>query len=193
MPAPPTVYFNSAPVLDEDIPVRIGFTTSATTKGVRVPVGLPHRTLATLVGPLVGPLVATVSFVCSIGNVPLAAVLWNGGISFGGVLAFIFADLIILPILDIYRRYYGWRMAAFLLALVVVVRPLVHRVDVLPPGDVLSVDALRNLVDSVAIWIPPPLRAIRQPRRNAIEQQFQLFSYICRGCYARDLPTVLCA
>ena len=56
------------------------------------------------------------SFVCSIGNVPLAAVLWNGGISFGGVLAFIFADLIVLPILDIYRKYYGWRMAGFLLA-----------------------------------------------------------------------------
>ncbi len=56
-----------------------------------------------------------ISFVCSIGNVPLAAVLWNGGISFGGVLAFIFADLIILPILDIYRRYYGKRMAVFLL------------------------------------------------------------------------------
>src|SRR6266540_632853 len=58
---------------------------------------------------------ALVSFVCSIGNVPLAAVLWNGGISFGGVLAFIFADLIVLPILDIYRRYYGWKMAGFLL------------------------------------------------------------------------------
>ena len=54
-------------------------------------------------------------FVCSIGNVPLAAVLWNGGISFGGVLAFIFADLLVLPILDIYRKYYGWRMAGFLL------------------------------------------------------------------------------
>jgi uncharacterized membrane protein YraQ (UPF0718 family) len=75
-----------------------------------------HQTLAKLWGPFVGPLVAIVSFVCSIGNVPLAAVLWNGGISFGGVLAFIFADLIILPILDIYRRYYGWRMAGFLLA-----------------------------------------------------------------------------
>jgi uncharacterized protein len=74
-----------------------------------------HATLAKLWGPLVGPAVAILSFVCSIGNVPLAAVLWNGGISFGGVLAFIFADLIILPILDIYRRYYGWRMAAFLL------------------------------------------------------------------------------
>src|SRR5919109_3215019 len=57
-----------------------------------------HETLALFWGPLVGPLVAILSFVCSIGNVPLAAVLWNGGISFGGVLAFIFADLIILPI-----------------------------------------------------------------------------------------------
>ena len=74
-----------------------------------------HPTLAKFWGPLIGPLVAVVSFVCSIGNVPLAAVLWNGGISFGGVLAFIFADLIILPILDIYRRYYGLKMAAFLL------------------------------------------------------------------------------
>jgi uncharacterized protein len=75
-----------------------------------------HDTIAKLWGPLIGPLVAIVSFVCSIGNVPLAAVLWNGGISFGGVIAFIFADLIILPILDIYRRYYGTRMAGFLLA-----------------------------------------------------------------------------
>jgi hypothetical protein len=75
-----------------------------------------HPALAKVWGPLVGPLVAIVSFVCSIGNVPLAAVLWNGGISFGGVLSFIFADLIILPILDIYRRYYGVRMAGFLLA-----------------------------------------------------------------------------
>jgi len=74
-----------------------------------------HPTLAKLWGPLVGPLVAIVSFVCSIGNVPLAAVLWNGGISFGGVIAFIFADLIILPILNIYRKYYGWRMMFFLL------------------------------------------------------------------------------
>ena len=75
-----------------------------------------HGTLAKFWGPLIGPVVAIISFVCSIGNVPLAAVLWNGGISFGGVLAFIFADLIVLPILDIYRKYYGWRTAGFLLA-----------------------------------------------------------------------------
>src|SRR5213595_1730079 len=61
-------------------------------------------------GPLVGPLLAMISFVCSIGNVPLAAVLWNGGISFGGVVSFIFADLIIIPILIIYAKYYGRRM-----------------------------------------------------------------------------------
>src|SRR5205823_983772 len=70
--------------------------------------------LAAAWGPLIGPLISVFSFVCSIGNVPLAAVLWNGGLSFGGVLAFIFADLIILPILNIYRKYYGLRMAAFL-------------------------------------------------------------------------------
>jgi len=75
-----------------------------------------HPTFAKFWGPIIGPLVAIISFVCSIGNVPLAAVLWNGGISFGGVLAFIFADLIVLPILDIYRKYYGWKMAGFLLA-----------------------------------------------------------------------------
>ncbi|MGH3794610.1 MAG: permease [Pseudonocardiaceae bacterium] len=70
-----------------------------------------HPLAATLWGPLIGPLVAVVSFVCSIGNVPLAAVLWNGGISFGGVVSFIFADLIIIPILLIYRKYYGTGMA----------------------------------------------------------------------------------
>jgi uncharacterized membrane protein YraQ (UPF0718 family) len=75
-----------------------------------------HPTLAKFWGPLIAPAVAVISFVCSVGNVPLAAVLWNGGISFGGVLTFIFADLIILPIINIYRKYYGWRMAAFLVA-----------------------------------------------------------------------------
>jgi uncharacterized membrane protein YraQ (UPF0718 family) len=75
-----------------------------------------HPLLAKLWGPLIGPVVAILSFVCSIGNVPLAAVLWNGGISFGGVVSFIFADLMIIPILVIYRKYYGAKMAAFLFA-----------------------------------------------------------------------------
>jgi uncharacterized membrane protein YraQ (UPF0718 family) len=74
-----------------------------------------HPLAAKLWGPLIGPVVAVISFVCSIGNVPLAVVLWKGGISFGGVVAFIFADLIIAPILNIYRKYYGAKMAAFLL------------------------------------------------------------------------------
>jgi uncharacterized membrane protein YraQ (UPF0718 family) len=73
-----------------------------------------HPLVSALWGPIIGPLVAVVSFVCSIGNVPLAAVLWNGGISFGGVIAFIFGDLIILPIINIYRKYYGTRMALFI-------------------------------------------------------------------------------
>jgi uncharacterized membrane protein YraQ (UPF0718 family) len=73
-----------------------------------------HPILATLWGPIVGPLVAVISFVCSVGNIPLAAVLWNGGISFGGVIAFVFADLIVIPILNIYRKYYGLKMAGFL-------------------------------------------------------------------------------
>jgi uncharacterized membrane protein YraQ (UPF0718 family) len=73
-----------------------------------------HPLAAKLWGPLIGPVVAVLSFVCSIGNVPLAVVLWKGGISFGGVVAFIFADLLIAPILNIYRKYYGPKMAAFI-------------------------------------------------------------------------------
>jgi uncharacterized membrane protein YraQ (UPF0718 family) len=73
-----------------------------------------HPTAALFWGPLVGPFISMVSFVCSVGNVPLAAVLWNGGISFGGVVAFIFADLLILPILNIYRKYYGGRTMVYL-------------------------------------------------------------------------------
>jgi len=74
-----------------------------------------HPLVAKLWGPLVGPIVAMLSFVCSIGNVPLAAVLWNGGISFGGAISFIFADLIVIPILRIYGKYYGRRVSLFLL------------------------------------------------------------------------------
>lgn len=70
-----------------------------------------HPLVAAIWGPLVGPIISMLSFVCSVGNVPLAAVLWNGGISFGGVISFIFADLLIIPILLIYRKYYGGRMA----------------------------------------------------------------------------------
>ncbi len=63
--------------------------------------------LPTIENVIIGPIIAIISFVCSVGNVPLAAVLWSGGISFAGVLAFLFADLIVLPIIAIYRKYYG--------------------------------------------------------------------------------------
>ncbi len=71
-------------------------------------------------GALIGPVIAMLSFVCSVGNVPLAAVLWSGGISFAGVMAFIFADLIVLPIIAIYRKYYGTRYALRIVALMFV-------------------------------------------------------------------------
>ena len=76
-----------------------------------------HPVGAKLWGPVIGPVISVLSFVCSIGNVPLAAVLWNGGISFGGVIAFIFADLIIVPILVIYRKYYGTAMMLAILGI----------------------------------------------------------------------------
>ena len=80
--------------------------------------------LRTAENALVGPIIAVLSFVCSIGNVPLAAVLWNGGSTFGGVIAFLYADLIVLPLIDVYRRYYGWpltwRMAGVFYASMVI-------------------------------------------------------------------------
>src|SRR4051795_11688064 len=91
---------------------------------------------------IVGPLIAVLSFVCSVGNVPLAAVLWSGGISFGGVLAFLFADLIVLPILAIYLKYYGTAFALRITALMfctmvaaaLVVDGLFSAVDLIPSG-----------------------------------------------------------
>jgi uncharacterized protein len=71
----------------------------------------------TVWGAVIGPVIAVLSFVCSVGNVPLAAVLWAGGISFAGVMAFIFADLIVLPILLAYRKYYGTSFALRITAL----------------------------------------------------------------------------
>jgi uncharacterized membrane protein YraQ (UPF0718 family)/YHS domain-containing protein len=76
-----------------------------------------HGFATSLENVVVGPLIALISFVCSVGNVPLAAALWKGGISFGGVIGFVFADLITLPLLLIYRRYYGGRLTLKLLAL----------------------------------------------------------------------------
>jgi YHS domain-containing protein/uncharacterized membrane protein YraQ (UPF0718 family) len=75
-----------------------------------------HGVATSIENVIVGPLIAILSFVCSIGNVPLAAALWKGGIGFGGVVSFIFADLITLPLLLIYRRFYGWAMTLRILA-----------------------------------------------------------------------------
>lgn len=119
--------------------------------------------LSRVEGPLVGPIVALVSFVCSVGNVPLAAVLWRGGISFGGVISFVFADLIILPILDIYRRYYGGRVALYILGAFYVtmavagyvveivfealgIVPTNRRVGVITQGPVWNYTSILNLV-----------------------------------------------
>lgn len=90
---------------------------------------------------LLGPLVAVITFVCSIGNVPMAAVLWGAGVSFGGVLAFLYADLIVLPLLDVYRRYYGWKMAAYIGGLFYVTMA----------AAALIMDGAFNLLG----WIPP--------------------------------------
>jgi uncharacterized protein len=98
--------------------------------------------LPTLENVIVGPLVAVASFVCSVGNVPLAAILWSGGISFAGVLAFIFADLIVLPIIAIYRKYYGTRYAVRIVALMLltmivaalIVNALFGLAGILPSG-----------------------------------------------------------
>ena len=113
-----------------------------------------HPLLAKLWGPIVGPLVAVISFVCSVGNIPLAAVLWNGGISFGGAIAFVFADLIILPILNIYRKYYGMKMAAFLFATFYAAMAGAALIVELVFGTLGLVPAERNarVVDAAIAW-----------------------------------------
>jgi uncharacterized membrane protein YraQ (UPF0718 family)/YHS domain-containing protein len=93
-------------------------------------------------GALIGPVIAVLSFVCSVGNVPLAAVLWSGGIPFAGVMAFILADLIILPILNVYRKYYGRRFTVRITALMfvtmvtaaLVISGLFHVLGLVPSG-----------------------------------------------------------
>jgi YHS domain-containing protein/uncharacterized membrane protein YraQ (UPF0718 family) len=75
-----------------------------------------HGVLTTIENAFIGPLIAILSWVCSVGNVPLAAALWSGGISFGGVVAFVFADLIAMPLLLVYAKFYGWKMTLRILA-----------------------------------------------------------------------------
>jgi uncharacterized membrane protein YraQ (UPF0718 family) len=98
--------------------------------------------LGTIENVIVGPIIAILSFVCSVGNVPLAAVLWSGGISFAGVLAFLFADLIVLPIVAIYRKYYGTAFTVRIVALMfvtmmlaaLIVDGLFSALDLIPAG-----------------------------------------------------------
>ena len=96
---------------------------------------------------LIGPLVAVITFVCSIGNVPMAAILWGSGVGFGGVLAFLYADLLVLPLLDVYRRYYGWKMAAYIAAVFYATMVLAA--------------ILMDLVFNAAGWVPTRNRNIR--------------------------------
>jgi len=114
----------------------------------------------TIENVLVGPLIAVLSFVCSIGNVPLAAVLWSGGISFAGVMAFIFADLIVLPIVLAYRKYYGWTFALRITALMFVTMVIAA----------LIVDVLFGLAGLI-----PTSRPTRADIFASVEVDYKLF------------------
>jgi uncharacterized membrane protein YraQ (UPF0718 family) len=116
--------------------------------------------LETIENVIVGPLIAVLSFVCSIGNVPLAAVLWSGGISFAGVMAFIFADLIVLPIISAYSKYYGWAFALRITALMFVTMVIAA----------LIVDGLF----SAAGLIPDGARPSRDDIFGAVELDYKL-------------------
>ncbi len=114
----------------------------------------------TLENVLVGPLIAVLSFVCSVGNIPLAAVLWSGGISFAGVMAFIFADLIVLPIVLAYRKYYGWTFTLRITALMFVTMVLAA----------LVVDGLFSAADLI-----PTARPSRGDIFGSVQVDYKLF------------------
>ncbi len=116
--------------------------------------------LETIENVIAGPLIAVLSFVCSIGNVPLAAVLWSGGISFAGVMAFIFADLIVLPIIVAYRKYYGWAFALRITALMFVTMVLAA----------LIVDGIFSAADLI-----PTTRPSRGDIFGSVEVDYKLF------------------
>jgi hypothetical protein len=115
--------------------------------------------LAALENVLVGPLIAVLSFVCSVGNIPLAAVLWSGGISFAGVMAFIFADLIVLPIVAIYRKYYGWDFTLRIVALMLLTMVIAA----------LAVDGLFSVLDLI-----PTNRPSREDVFGSVELDYKL-------------------
>jgi uncharacterized membrane protein YraQ (UPF0718 family) len=109
---------------------------------------------------MVGPIIAVLSFVCSVGNVPLAAVLWSGGISFGGVMAFIFADLIVLPIIWVYKKYYGWAFTIRITLLMLVTMA----------AAALMIDAAFN-----AAGLAPQVRPSRSDIFSTIRVDYKLF------------------
>jgi uncharacterized membrane protein YraQ (UPF0718 family)/YHS domain-containing protein len=114
----------------------------------------------TIENVIAGPIIAVLSFVCSVGNVPLAAVLWSGGISFGGVMAFIFADLIVLPIIVAYRKYYGWAFALRITALMFATMVVAA----------LIVDGLFSAADLI-----PTSRPTRSDIFGSIQLDYKLF------------------
>lgn len=107
-----------------------------------------------------GPVIAILTFVCSVGNVPLAAVLWSGGISFAGVMAFIFADLVIIPIISAYRKYYGWAFALRITALMLVTMV----------AAALAIDGIFS-----ALGLIPSERPSRADVFGSIEVDYKLF------------------
>ena len=113
----------------------------------------------TIENVIAGPIIAVLSFVCSIGNAPLAAVLWSGGISFAGVIAFIFADLIVLPIVIAYGKYYGWPFALRITALMFVTIV----------AAALVVDGLFSLVGLI-----PDTRPSREDIFGSVELDYKL-------------------
>jgi uncharacterized protein len=122
--------------------------------------------LKLLENAIIGPVIAVLSFVCSVGNVPLAAVLWSGGISFAGVIAFIFADLIVLPIVQAYRKYYGNAFAMRIVALMFV-----------------TMVAAALIVDGVfsGAGLIPSVRPTRADIFNSIKVDYKLFTNILGG------------
>ena len=126
--------------------------------------------VTTIENVLVGPLIAVLSFVCSVGNIPLAAVLWSGGISFAGVMAFIFADLIVLPIVLVYRKYYGWKFTARIVALMLVTMIVAA----------LAIDALFSLADLI-----PTTRPTREDVFGTVELDYKLaLNILATGVFA---------
>jgi uncharacterized protein len=113
----------------------------------------------TLENVIAGPIIAVLSFVCSVGNAPLAAVLWSGGIGFAGVIAFVFADLIVLPIIVAYGKYYGWQFALRITALMFVTMVIAA----------LAIDLLFS-----AVGLIPDTRPTREDIFGSVELDYKL-------------------